>query len=111
VSTEGFFAFDTAARQWLTGLPQLEKSPQAALVAAFAGEVWVMGGHLSRATWRYTPAEHCWRPGPPLPTFQSWGAAAVLEGNLYVAGGAHWSEAHQRFVFDDRTYVLRPGWG
>lgn len=111
VSTEGFFAFDTAARKWLTGLPQLEKSLQAALVAAFAGEVWVMGGHLSRATWRYAPAEHCWRPGPPLPTVQSWGAAAVLEGRLYIAGGAHWSAPHQRFAFDDRTYVLRPGWG
>ncbi|MCC7261804.1 MAG: hypothetical protein IT369_04690 [Candidatus Latescibacteria bacterium] len=110
VSAEGFFAFDTATRRWLTGLPQLEKSPQAAQVAAYAGEVWVMGGHLSHATWRYSPAEQCWRPGPALPTFQSWGAAAVLEGRLYLAGGAHWSALHERFVFDDRTYVLRPGW-
>ncbi len=110
VSTEGFFAFDTAARQWLSGLPQLEKSPQAALVTAFAGEVWVMGGYLSKDTFRYSPAERKWRPGPPLPTQQSWGAAAVLEDRLYIIGGAHRSEAQEFVVFDDRTYVLRPGW-
>lgn len=110
VSTEGLFAFDTVTRQWLSGLPQLEQTPQAALVAAYAGEVWVMGGHRSQATWRYAPDERRWRPGPALPTWQSWGAAAVLEGQLYLAGGAHWSALHERFVFDDRTYVLRPGW-
>ena len=111
VSTEGFFGFDTATRTWIPDLPQLEKSPMAPQVTAFAGEVWVMGGHLSKATHRYAPRERRWRPGPALPTLQSWGAAAVLDGRLYVAGGAHWSESYQRFVFDDRAYVLRPGWG
>ncbi len=109
VSKDGFFAFDTATNKWDEDLPQLTESLQAPLVAAFAGEVWVMGGYLARATYRYAPGERKWRPGPRLPTEQSWGAAAVLGDQLFITGGAHWSEVHQTVVFDDRTYVLRLG--
>ena len=70
-----------------------------------------MGGHRAKDTYRYAPGEKKWRPGPALPTWQSWGAAMALDGRLFIAGGAHWSETHGIFVFDDRTYALRPGWG
>lgn len=107
VNKDGFFAYDPQTGEWDTDLPQLSESPQAALVTAFGGEIWVMGGYRMKTTHRYAPGERKWRPGPQLPTEQSWGAAAVLGDRLIIAGGAHWSEVHQTYIFDDRTYVLR----
>jgi hypothetical protein len=108
VSIDGFFAFDTATAAWDTDVPQPPgEIGQAPLVAAHEGEVWVMGGFQCDETRCYAPLQRAWRTGPRLPTQQSWGAAAVLDGRLYIAGGAHRSEIHDRVIYDDRTWVLR----
>ncbi len=106
IGRPGLFAFDPAQGAWLEGIPQLRESPQAPQVAAHAGEVWVMGGSKRQTTHIYNPRHRTWRQGPSLPTDQSWGAALDLDGRLIVAGGAHWSERHQTYIYDDRVFVL-----
>lgn len=109
VGEEGAFAYDPGKGEW-DDLPAPEHLPQASYVAAFEGEIWVLGDHHSKKSWRYSPAERIWRSGPDLPTPQSWGGAAVLEGRLYVVGGAHWSTRMGWHIWDDRVFVLRPDW-
>lgn len=100
----GFFAYDPTTDRWDASLPPLSVSPQAPLMTAHRGEIWVLGGYPSKETWRFSPQTHRWRRGPDLPTEQSWAAAASHQDRLLVIGGAHWSATHQLFVFDDRTY-------
>ena len=107
ISRNGLLRLDPRSGEWDTGLPQLAESPQAAQVAAFDGKMWVMGGSRRRDTNTYDPKTRSWSKGPDLPTDNSWGAALELGGRLIVAGGAHWSERHQRYFFDDRVFALR----
>ena len=109
VGSEGAFAYDPNDGTW-DDLPAPEHLPQASYVTAYEGEIWALGDHRTKKSWRYSPAERTWRPGPDLPTHQSWGGAAVLDGRLYVVGGAHWSMALDSFIWDDRVFVLRPDW-
>jgi N-acetylneuraminic acid mutarotase len=106
-STDGFFAFDTGTGTWDTQVPQPDKLVKAPLTTAFEDEVWMMGGARDDQTRCYNPRTRTWRIGPRLPTQQSWGGAAVLNGRLYITGGAHRSETHDMTIYDDRTWVLR----
>ncbi len=109
IGREGAFAYDPGTGTW-DDLPAPEHLPQASYVTAFEGEIWALGDHRSRKGWRYSPAERTWRSGPDLPTQQSWGGAAVLDGRLYVIGEAHWATRLDKFIWDDRVFVLRPNW-
>ena len=109
IGREGAFAYDPATGTW-DDLSAPGHLPQASYVTAFEGEIWALGDHRSRKSWRYSPAERRWRSGPDLPTEQSWGGAAVLDGQLYVIGGAHWATRLDKFIWDDRVFVLRPDW-
>jgi hypothetical protein len=44
-----------------------------------------------------------------LPTGQAWGAATVMDDQLFIVGGAHHSKVHETVVYDDCTYILRHG--
>ena len=105
-SRDGFWCFDPANARWDAYLSQPPVVPQAPLVATHQGCVWVMGGYPQRATWRYQPEENRWIPGPDLPTEQSWGAAWSLNGRLMAIAGAHWSERHTVYVYDERVFEL-----
>lgn len=107
VSIDGVFAYDVARGTWDEDIPQPGEIGQAPLVAAYQGEIWMMGGYKCDETRCYDPETRTWRDGPRLPTEQSWGAAAVLDGRLVITGGAHWSQTHDTVIFDDRTWVLR----
>ena len=106
-SIDGIFAFDSVRGRWDDDFPQPGEIGQAPLSAAYRGEVWVMGGYKDQRTRCYSPTARTWRAGPDLPAGLAWGAAAVMDGELIIVGGAHWSELHQAIVFDDRTYALR----
>jgi N-acetylneuraminic acid mutarotase len=108
-SIDGFFAFDTATGRWDEEVPQPGEIGQAPLVTAYQGEVWMMGGFHYGNTRCYHPKTRVWRAGAKLPTEQSWGAAAVLDGQLYITGGAHRSQIHDAVIYDDRTWRLRQG--
>ncbi len=111
--TAGLIAYDTATRQWHNDLPPLPegKPLQAAEVAAYHGEVWVLGGisgdTYSTAVWRYNPERHSWQAGPPLPTGRCWGGAAEINGALYLFGGAYYAKAHEDYFFKNSIYRLR----
>ncbi len=107
MSRAGFLCFDPTSGEWETGLPQLAESPQAPQMALFRDRIWVMGGSRRRDTNVYDPTTRTWARGPDLPTDNSWGAALDLHGTLIIAGGAHWSECHQRYFFDDRVLALK----
>jgi hypothetical protein len=106
-SIDGAFAFDTRTGRWDEEFPQPGQIGQGPLAAAWQGEVWLIGGYRDRRIRCYNPATRTWRPGPDLPVEQAWAAAAVLDGRLYIVGGARYSEPHDAIVFDDRTFVLR----
>ena len=108
ISKESGFSYNVQTGTW-SELPRLQNMPQAAQVAAHNGEIWVLGGVRIKRTFRFDPANGEWRPGPDLPTEQSWGSASDLDGRLVVAGGARWSEFHQRYIFDDSAYMYREG--
>ena len=106
-SDDGFFAFDTGTGQWDVHVPAPEVLVKAPLMTSYRSEIWMMGGARQDRTQIYDPRSKTWRNGPRLPTQQSWGGAAVLEGRLYITGGAHRSERHDMTIYDDRTWVLR----
>jgi hypothetical protein len=106
-SIDGMYAFDTANGTWDENLPQPGDIGQGPLAAAYQGEVWLIGGFGDQRCRCYNPKTRSWRTGPDLPTEQAWGAAIVLDEQLYVIAGAHGSEPHDAVVFDDRTYALR----
>lgn len=106
-SLDGFFAFDTRTGQWDLTVPPPEALVKAPLMAAYSGEVWMMGGTRQDRTQCYDPASRQWHAGPHLPTQQSWGGAAVLNDQLIITGGAHRSDRHDMTIYDDRTWVLR----
>lgn len=107
ISIDGFFACDTETGRWDTTVPQPGPITQAPLVTAYDGEVWMMGGLKCASTRCYDPRTRTWRDGPSLPTEQSWGATAVLEGQLYITGGAHRSDLHDATIYENRTWRLR----
>lgn len=109
ICVEGFFALDPERGAW-EELPPPPHLPPTPYVTAYEGEVWVLGDHMTRKSWRYSPDERRWRPGPDLPTENSWGGAAVLNGRLHVVGGAHWSERQDVHIFDERAFALRKDW-
>ncbi|MBT3342095.1 MAG: hypothetical protein HN712_15740 [Gemmatimonadetes bacterium] len=106
-SLDGFFAYDIGAAAWDRSIPQPGTLVKGPLMTAFRGEVWMMGGAGQDQTQCYDPRIRAWREGPRLPTQQSWGAAAVLDGQLIITGGAHRSDRHDMTIYDDRTWVLR----
>ena len=106
-SIDGAFAFDTVSGCWDEDLPQPGEIGQGPLAATYQGEVWLIGGFGDKRIRCFDPRTRKWRAGPDLPTAQSWGAATLMKDQLFIVGGAHYSEGHNTVVFDDRTYVLR----
>ena len=107
ISIDGVFAFDTSNGCWDDALPQPGTIGQGPLAAAYQGEVWLIGGYEDQQVRCYNPKDRVWRRGPDLPAEQAWGAAIVMDDELFVIGGARYSKSHASVVFDDRTYVLR----
>ncbi len=108
----GLFVYDPQQQNWESISHPAPPAPGAPLCAAFEGEVWVMGGRGTTtgltASHIYSPETGRWRPGPDLPLRVSWGAAAVVNGRLIIAGGAY-RDPYVGSVFNsDRVFLLRP---
>jgi len=108
-SIDGVFAFDTASQHWDEEFPQPGSIGQGPLAAAYRDEVWLIGGLKDQRIRCYNPSTRTWRTGPDLPTGQAWGAATVMDDQLFIVGGAHHSKVHETVVYDDCTYILRHG--
>ena len=109
VPNTGLAEFDPATRAWsvIPGKTQ----PRSAQVAAWRGELWIMGGvdiADRTATRIYNPAQRTWRSGPELPAPSAWGAAGVVNDQLIVTGGAALDgpPEQRKYRFVDRTLAL-----
>jgi N-acetylneuraminic acid mutarotase len=92
------YEYDPATDRWTkrNNMPLL--SHHVAL-AELNGKIYVMGGFTKPATgptawvpidnaWEYDPAKDTWRALAPLPTKRGSPVAAVVDGKIYVIGGA-----------------------
>lgn len=109
VPNTGLVRFNPSTKAW-TPIPGPTRT-RSAQVAAWNNEIWIMGGCDITdwsETWVYNPAQKQWRTGPALPVPLAWGAAAVINDQLIVAGGAglRGPAAENNYVFSDRTYAL-----
>ena len=109
VPDTGLAVFDPGTRAWSV-IPGPTR-PRSAQVAAWRGELWIMGGvdiAERTATQLYHPAQRTWRKGPDLPTPLAWGAAGVVADRLVVTGGAWLSDPpeNRKYTFTDRTIAL-----
>jgi uncharacterized repeat protein (TIGR03806 family) len=106
VPSTGLAEYDPAAGRWTT-IPGPTK-PRSAQVAAWRGEIWIMGGRdtADQAETRiFNPTARTWRIGPSLPRPLSWGAAGVVADRLIVTGGS--TDKVNGFDYSDLTFALR----
>ena len=110
VPDTGLAEFDPATGRW-TIIPGPTK-PRSSQIAAWRGEIWIVGG-CDLPDWGevsiYNPTTRTWRSGPALPIQVAWGAAAVVDDQLVVAGGAGvhpTADGRREYDFSDRTFVL-----
>lgn len=113
VPKTGLAAFDARSRRW--DAIESPSKPRSCQMAAYRGEIWMMGGRDvadGAQTIIFNPKSRTWRNGPPFPRPLSWGAAAELNGELVVTGGATERRGTEQgperiWVYSDATYVLR----
>jgi hypothetical protein len=101
----GLLAYDPSQKKWNVDFPAPPHIPRSPQMAAFGGEIWMMGGRGipdEHEVTRFSPGKAEWHPGPRLPRELAWGAGGVVSGKLIVAGGASGR------CFSDRTFLLRP---
>ncbi len=108
VPGKGLAVFDARSSKW--EVIDSPAAPRSCQMAAWKGEIWMMGGRdiTNLAETRiYNPRTRSWRMGPELPIPLSWGAAGVVDGRLYVTGGAAERAPDDRtWIYNDRTFRL-----
>ncbi len=85
----GLAVFDPQGGKW--AVIKMQAVPRSAQIAGFRGDIWMAGGRdipSGTQTTLYDPASGKFREGPRLPRDLAWGAAAVVDGDFYVIGGA-----------------------
>jgi N-acetylneuraminic acid mutarotase len=86
--------YDPAADSWTLTTP-LPFPVNHAMAAAAAGKLYVVGGQSGASgdgpfldtVFEYDPAADSWSQRASMPTARGGGAAAVVDGKIYVAGG------------------------
>jgi len=92
------YVFDPATKAWSKKNPMPEPYVHHAMTAVVSGKIYVFGG-FSRPgkdlawqpvdnAWEYTPDTNTWRSIAPLPSKRGAGAAVLVNGKIYVIGGA-----------------------
>jgi len=91
------YFFDPANNEWIKKNP-MPLAVHHAMTTVHDGKIYVFGG-FSRPgkelawqpvdnAWEYTPETDTWKALPVLPTRRGAGGAAVVNGKIYVIGGA-----------------------
>jgi N-acetylneuraminic acid mutarotase len=91
------YVFDPASGEWTKRNP-MPLALHHAMTTVHNGKIYVFGG-FSRPgrelawqpvdnAWEYTPETDSWKTLSPLPTRRGAGGAAVVDGKIYVVGGA-----------------------
>ena len=92
------YEFDPATDVWTAKKPMPLPSHHLAL-AEYKGKIYSFGGFKLPASgeiawepidnsWEYNPATDTWKQLKPMPSQRGGGAAAVVNGKIYVIGGA-----------------------
>ena len=92
------FAYDTATNVWTAKKPMPVPFHHLAL-AEYKGKIYSFGGFKLPASgemawdpidnsWEYDPATDNWKPLKPMPSKRGAASAAVVNGKIYVMGGA-----------------------
>lgn len=94
VSVATVQVYDPAANGWKLTTP-LPVALNHTMAASVSGRLYLIGGQTSAAgdgsfvntIYEYDPANATWTARASMPTQRSAGAAAVVDGKIYVAGG------------------------
>ncbi len=105
--------YDPVANSWKLTTP-LPMALNHTMAVSVNGRLYLIGGQTSAAgdgpfvntIYEYDPAKATWTPRAPMPTQRSAGAAAVVDGNIYVAGGRP-PHGKDFAVYDPRTNAWR----
>ena len=92
------YEYDPATNVWTAKKPMPLPSHHLAL-AAYRGKIYCFGGFKLPASgeiawepidnsWEYDPAQDAWKALKPMPSQRGGAAAAVVNGKIYVIGGA-----------------------
>jgi N-acetylneuraminic acid mutarotase len=109
---EGLISFDAASSLWKADYPALPdgKAPRAPAVVGYQNEVWVISGsdvENEKQVRIYNPKNNEWRVISDFPQAFSWGDAVVANKEMYVFGGAAWSEIDKKFLFKQSIWKLK----
>ena len=104
--------YESRTNKWqiVTPLPQPLNH---VMPAAINGKIYVIGGQTSESSepdkagfvntvYEYDPGQDTWTTRAPMPSARSGGAAAVVNGKIYVAGGRP-PGGHDFAVYDPKT--------
>ena len=92
------YEYDPATNVWSAKKPMPLPSHHLAL-AEYGGKIYCFGGFKLPVSgeiawepidnaWEYDPATDAWKPLRPMPSKRGGGAAAAVNGKIYVLGGA-----------------------
>lgn len=92
------YQYDPATNAWTAKKPMPVPSHHLAL-AALGGKIYSFGGFKLPVSgelawepidnsWEYDPVTDAWKPLRPMPSKRGGGAAATVNGKIYVIGGA-----------------------
>ncbi|HEV2358749.1 MAG TPA: kelch repeat-containing protein [bacterium] len=106
------YEYDPAVNTWTKKQPMAHATHHAA-VAVFNNRIYVFGGFVLPQSgppgwvavndaWEYEPASDAWRRRAPMPTARGAAGAAVVNGRIYVVGGAG-------PLPNSRDQAIRPG--
>ncbi len=90
--------YDPATDKW-TKKTDIPMPVHHQAMTGYNGKMYVFGGGVkisptsdnwypTNRTWEYTPATNSWKELTPMPTKRGGGIAVVLNGKIYVLGGA-----------------------
>ena len=113
ISVRTVQVYDPVENSWKLTTP-LPVALNHSMAVAVGGRLYVIGGQTSASgdgpfvdtTYEYEPAGATWTPRAPMPTQRSGGAAAVIDGKIYVAGGRP-PHGHDFAVYDPRASTWR----
>jgi N-acetylneuraminic acid mutarotase len=91
------FEYDPGTDRWTKKKPMARPVHHQAMVE-FGGKIYVFGGFVAPSTgggwepvdnaWEYDPAADSWKALWPLPSKRGSAVAAVVDGKMYLIGGA-----------------------
>ncbi|HEX7004742.1 MAG TPA: kelch repeat-containing protein [Trueperaceae bacterium] len=89
--SEELWAYDPSADSWRTDLAAMPTPREHLTAVAIDGLLYAIGGRVGRRNLAvvevYDPATDSWTSAPPVPTARSGHGAAVVAGEIHVAGG------------------------